>query len=266
MDDKQDNIQNKPNDDKGSRSTFPRLSLKKVLPLVKKVLELGEGDPVPRLVAFDKLGKAPNSGPSRMLVTTANGYGLTTGGYQAERLGVTDLGKSLASSTGGVLTNEVLKVLLSNDLFSKFYDKHKGKGLPSEPIAIDSLKQLASINEKDAKAAFEVFAENMKDYGFVRELSGKLTIVTQDMLDISTANKASNEASSDPVPSDAPANQPASIVIPESSLSSTKSVRQQLTPQFNFNIQIQLPEDATPEQYDAIFKSMAEHLLVLREA
>ena len=34
-----------------------------------------------------------------------------------------------------------------------------------------------------------------------------------------------------------------------------------ILPQFNFNIQVQLPENGTPEVYDAIFKSMSEHLL-----
>src|SRR3989344_3216689 len=74
-----------------SRSAFPRIPLSKVLALGEKIYELGEGDPVPRLVVFDKLGKSADSGPSRMLITTSNAYRLTTGSYQAERLGIADL-------------------------------------------------------------------------------------------------------------------------------------------------------------------------------
>lgn len=265
MDENQTNNQDRPSEDRGSRNAFPRLSLRKVLPLVKKILELGEGDPVPRLVVFDKLGKAPNSGPSRMLVTTSSAYGLTTGGYQAERLGITDLGKALASSNSSMLTQEVIRVLLSNDLFNKFYDKHKGKGLPSEPIAIDSLKQLAGLNEKDAKAASEVFAENMKDYGFIKELSGKLTVVTRDMLEITPSDEVPQVKPESSTTTDATSINDTANVNPQSSSTYVGGGKQQLMPQFNFNIQIQLPEDASPEQYDAIFKSMAEHLLVLRE-
>ena len=253
--------QNQPTigEDKGSRNAFPRISLKKVLALPKMIFELGEGDPVPRLVVFDKLGKSPGSGPSRMLITTSSSYGLTTGGYQAERLGITDLGKAVVSTGGQSLTDGIMKVLFSNDLFSKFYEKYKGKGVPSEPIAVDALKQLGGLNEKDAKASYEIFMENLEDYGFIQEFSGKPTIVTQDLLNIDASNEGVTLEKSSGVVDKGNSNQePTHQEL-------TKFGQKQLVPQFNFNIQIQLPEDATPEQYDAIFKSMSEHLLTLRE-
>lgn len=264
--DKKEQAQINANEDKGSRNAFPRIPLKKVLALPKMIFELGEGDPVPRLVVFDKMGRSAGSGLSRMLITASNAYGLTTGGYQAERLGITDLGKSIVSSDGGVLTQDVMRVLFSNDLFEKFYEKYKGKGVPSEPIAVDVLKQLGGINDKDAKAAFEIFSENLSEYGFIQEFSGKPTIVTQDLLNI--ANSTNDPSNAEPQPT---ATSPATNGnLNKQSQSHTVSSlaaasHQQLVPQFNFNIQIQLPEDATPEQYDAIFKSMSEHLLTLRE-
>lgn len=253
-------------EDKSSRNAFPRISLKKVLVLPKMIFELGEGDPVPRLVVFDKMGRSAGSGLSRMLITTSNAYGLSTGGYQAERLGITDLGKAIVSSDDGVLTQDVMRVLFSNSLFEKFYEKYKGKSVPSEPIAIDALKQLGGINDKDAKAAFDVFLENLSEYGFIQEFSGKPSIVTQDMLTISDSLTTSTPDDTEAQLTANPANGKGDSANPQAQGSNlVQSASQQLMPQFNFNIQIQLPEDATPEQYDAIFKSMAEHLLTLRE-
>ena len=48
---------------------------------------------VRKLTLFDKIGKSPDSGPSRQLITNSSLYGLTTGGYQAEFLELTPGGR-----------------------------------------------------------------------------------------------------------------------------------------------------------------------------
>lgn len=236
---------------RSARSVFPRLSLKKVLVLPEKINELGEGEPVPRLVVFDRLGKSPDSSSSRMLVTASNAYGLTTGGYQAERLGITEVGKKLAISSGALHQAAGIRVLFGNDLFAQFYERFKNKVLPDEAIAHDFLKQSGGLSDADAKAAADVFFTNLKDYGFVRELSGRLTVVSQDILDTVTVDEP-NDALPTPTADFVPGAVATPVVQAQNSLP---------TPQFNFNIQVELPENATPETYDAIFKSMSEHLL-----
>src|SRR5437763_606778 len=78
---------------------FPRVSLKKAQELADAIYNLGEGEAVRRLSVFNELQRAADSGPSRMLVTTAGGgYGLTTGSYKADKLGLTTRGISLASA------------------------------------------------------------------------------------------------------------------------------------------------------------------------
>jgi len=47
---------------------------------------------VRKLTLFDKIGKSPDSGPSRQLITNSSRYGLTKGGYQAEFLELTPEG------------------------------------------------------------------------------------------------------------------------------------------------------------------------------
>lgn len=244
----------------GSRASFPRLPLNKVLPLARQIYELGEGDPVPRLVVFDRLGKSPESGPSRMLITTSNAYGITTGSYQAERLGITDRGRNIVNSKDEQASrSNSVKTLLENELFSQFYEKYQNKGIPQEPVAVDFLKLAGNLSESDAKTAYEVFISNMTDYGFVKEMSGRPTIISQELMGLKSATEtivaqsdrdatpstATQEASSDVRTSDQP----------------TPVKTGAITPQFNFNIQVQLPENATADTYDAIFKSMAEHLL-----
>jgi hypothetical protein len=236
------------------RSPFPRLALIKVLALAKQIYELGEGDPVPRLVVFDRLGKSPDSGPSRMLVSTSNAYGLTTGGYQAERLGITDRGRAIVQSDDvAVSTAYAVKALLDNELFAQFYEKYQNKSIPQEAIAVDYLKQFGNLPEADAKVAYDVFLTNLNDYGFIKEMSGRATIISQSMMEL----VATDDTTAAPASTKAVSESHDNVRAEET----TTPTVQPIVPQFNFNIQVQLPENATPETYDSIFKSMAEHLL-----
>jgi hypothetical protein len=244
---------------KRTLNTFPRIPISKVLDLAKTIYELGEGDPVPRLVVFDKLGKSPESGPSRMLITTSNSYGLTTGSYVAERLGITELGKSIVSKDGSQRRDEIVRALLTNDLFSRFHEKYSAKGIPTEPIGEDYLKQVGSLSGADAKVAFSVFMENMKDHGFIRELSGRPTILPIGMMELKDEVKK-NDEQTPKVEMAFIAENIKSEKTPKPD-QTTPLVSPAIVPQFNFNIQVQIPDNSTAETYDAIFKSIADNLL-----
>ena len=60
--------------------------------LTTAIYEVGSGQPVRRITLFDSLGRSPDSGPSRQWITNGAKYGLTTGSYAAEFLGLTPEG------------------------------------------------------------------------------------------------------------------------------------------------------------------------------
>lgn len=241
---------------------FPRIALSKVLELSEKIYELGQGDTVPRLVVFDGLGKSASSGPSRMLVTTSNGYGLTTGNYNAPRLGLTDSGKDIAATTDTAQKNAKLADLMLKEgsLFERFYTYYTDKNVPVEAMAVDYLVREGGLKEEDAKVAFEVFMTNLRDFGFTKELSGKETIVSRELANLPKVKPAPQPTTDTPLPptqTQAPVVEtPPQVATPQAIASVMSAV-----PQFNFNIQIELPNDSSPETYDAIFKSISEHLL-----
>ncbi|MDB5185855.1 MAG: hypothetical protein JWL85_378 [Candidatus Saccharibacteria bacterium] len=242
-----------------SRSSFPRAPLSDVLKLAQSIYGLGEGDPVPRLLVFDRLNKSPESGTSRMMVTASNAYGLTTGSYSAERLGITNRGKTAINGSPDEKKAAIIETLMSNSLFVSFYENYKNKKIPDPGIGADYLKQAAGLNDKDAKQAYEIFVKNLKTYGLTREMSGRETIIPVEMVAPSinadevhspkegSVNENTRESSSG-----------------ERSVGNNPSQTANfdgIVPQFNFNIQVQIPDNASPETYNAIFKSMSEHLL-----
>lgn len=167
---------------KRKRGAFPRLSLKKTIELAEAIYELGQGEPVRRLKVFDYLKKSPESGPSRMLVTISGTYGLTAGSYQAEYLEVTEKGKAfLTAASKRMKLNLAFDILFSNEIFSKFVEYWKDKGLPSDDIATDWLIRYCHLIPQDAKACWEVIKDNMVENGLIQLSSGKNVVVSRNV-------------------------------------------------------------------------------------
>src|ERR1700722_8538137 len=59
---------------------FPASSFEEALEFAKAISRIGSGNPVRRLTLFNEIGKSPESSASRLMITNANRYGLTTGG------------------------------------------------------------------------------------------------------------------------------------------------------------------------------------------
>ena len=78
--------------------SIPTMPFEDVLHLSQAIWECASGKRVRKITLFDHLGKSPDSGPSRALITSSSKYGLTTGGYQAEYLELTEEGAK-ASNT-----------------------------------------------------------------------------------------------------------------------------------------------------------------------
>jgi hypothetical protein len=254
---------------KRAKGAFPRLSLSKVLELPRAIFELGEGEPVRRLTVFNHLGKSPDSGSSRLMVTASNGgYGLTRGGYQADYLELSDLGLRIINpDTEYDKYKAVYESLMLNDLFKGFMDRFQGKSLPpNDEIPIDFLRNSFQLSFPDGETLWSVIKDNLSDFGLIKELSGRRTIVSPEM--------ALEAIDSTPHIHRAKQHDQEEVKSPIQTIEATQSgidnhnqkMRMPLSlgetnPQFHFNIQIHLPSDASPEAYDAIFRSLSVHLL-----
>ena len=247
------------NNEKRKRGLFPRVELSKAIELVTAIYELGEGEPVRRLSAFDKLEKKPDSGPSRMLVTSANGYGLVSGGYQAEFFTLTEKGLAIASANDpNRKMAAIYDILFENDLFNAFIQKFSQKSFPNDQIAIDYLKLNHKLSEEDATSAVEVFKNNINTFRLTREFSGRNVIISKEMALESLGSFSLEEVSLPATGGNLPVNNTPQVAQP---LGKIIPSLHPIQPQIHFNIQVVIPENGTPEQYDAIFKSIATHLI-----
>lgn len=238
----------------------------------RAVYEVGQGDEVRRLIVFNHLNRAPESGPSRALVTASSkAYGLTEGGTQSTHLKLTDRGRQLVQSVNATDRQvAAYESLFSNDIFAGFIDHYKDRPLPKDDVAVDWLATNYGLPEKSARSMLNVIKANIQDFGLTQVVSGKTLIASRETAlgDMASAPAAGDEAVSVEVAP--PATTPETgngHQVPTAAEAATIATGAAVAtggsavPQIHFNVQIHIPENGSPEDYDAIFRSIGTYLL-----
>lgn len=163
---------------------FPASSFEEALEFAKGMLAFGAGQPVRRLTLFDHLGKSPESGPSRQLITNANKYGLISGSYKADQLELTPDGIKAADET--LPPRELARArakLAIEDIppFKELYQTLIGNKLPAKAALIDSIQRF-DVSSDAAEEGVDTFIVNLRFVGLLRTLSGAERIVPIDHL------------------------------------------------------------------------------------
>lgn len=225
------------------KSLFPAVPIQETQQIARVIAERNSGQPMRRLDVFEALGKSPDSGPSRIMVTASSGFGLTTGSYKAETLALTDLGTRLAvKGDKSALIDAVLNV----DIFKKFFENYKDSALPSDTPAKTFLAN-AGIPPDRTKACWGQIRENGEQCGLIQKVTGALRVLSRDhaIERMGLKTEPSAEVSE----------------LGEEIADEVKGATEIGFPSLNINLEIHLPADAKPEVYEAIFASMRKHLI-----
>lgn len=226
------------------KSLYPAVPIGEAQQIARIIAQKNAGQPMRRLDVFEELGKSPDSGPSRMLVTASSGFGLTAGGYQAQMLTLTDLGRRLAvDDDKTAMIDAVLRV----DVFKRLFEAYKGNPLPSE-VAAKSFLATAGIPAERTEACWNLVRQNGEQCGLIQEVSGAPRVLPRDHAIERMGIKQVKPT---------PPVEASGGKVPEQ----REKVAAGGLPSLNINLQIHLPADAKPEQYDAIFSSMRKHLI-----
>jgi hypothetical protein len=162
--------------------SFPAAPFEEALSLAAVIQEHGAGQRIRRLTLFDYLGKSPESGWSRQLVTNSNRYGLTAGSHAAEYIELTPLGRVATSQE--VSPRERIKARFhlaveQIEPFRQLYEQYQGTKLPAIPVLKDFLVD-AGYQKAEVGEAVETFIANAKFVGILRNLSGAERLVSID--------------------------------------------------------------------------------------
>lgn len=169
---------------KRSVRTFPTLSYEESLTLGNAIWQYASGQRIRRTTLFDHIGKSPDSGPSRSLITASSKYGITIGGYQADYIELTGTGQVATNpeETPAKRTEANFKLAIgSNSYFDMLYQQFNDMKLPSNSVMVDFLQE-QGLEEEECKKGVELFIINSKFIGIIKVLSGSERIIPIEQL------------------------------------------------------------------------------------
>ncbi|MGM4957820.1 hypothetical protein ACT4MK_21315 [Bradyrhizobium barranii] len=162
--------------------SFPAAPFEDAIDFVKSMFEFGSGEAVRRLSLFDHIGKSPDSGASRMLVTNANKYGLIKGSYTSETLELTQDGVRAVDPqipARDQLRAKIKLAIEDIEIFAKLHARFVGRSLPAKTALIDTAMELGESKDA-APEAVETFILNARYVGLLAMLSGAERLVSKD--------------------------------------------------------------------------------------
>ena len=180
-----------------SQADVPSYSLEKALSVAQALADhLGNGPATPLRVA-QALKQQPGSSTFRMLSGASVAYGLTSGGYNADQIGLMPLAKRIVrpTSEGDDLLAK-REALLKPRVLAEFFGKYKNAPVPRPDIAQNVLEDMGVPREKTGEV-FQLIVDSARLVGFIVPINDK------EYFEISS-NNISAEGTQPPLTSGSP--------------------------------------------------------------
>lgn len=170
-----------------SQSDVPGLGLEQALRVPRAIAENYAGKPVTPLKLASALNMTPSSGPFRTLCGASIAYGLTEGGYNAQEIALTPLGKRVIKplEEGDDVAGK-REAILKPRVLGEFLNRYNNSPLPRHDIAMNVLEEMDVPADK-TEAVYSLILDSAQSVGLLREIKNKqyvdLTGVDQSAAD-----------------------------------------------------------------------------------
>ena len=156
---------------------FPKVSLVDALRLAESIRDNNAGAPYNRIDLAASIDLSPESSNLRTLITASNKFGLTEGGYQADRISLTDLGRSIVSPTSDDEKSQgLLTALYRVEFFKEFFERFRNHRLPRKDLLLNTLEREFGIPNTDREQCYELLIKNATELGLLKDVSGTLYV------------------------------------------------------------------------------------------
>lgn len=166
-----------------SQSDVPACSLAKALIIAQALNDNYAKHPTKPLLVAQALDLSPTSSYFRLLTGASIAYGLTVGGYNADKIELTPLGKRIVSPTEiGDDLQAKREAVLKPRIIKEFLVKYNNSPIPQENISFNVLEDMGTTRDK-VKETYALIMENSKLVGFLKIIKEK-TYVDLDTIQI----------------------------------------------------------------------------------
>lgn len=153
-----------------SQADVPRHSLREALTVAQALTDNFAGhDTAPHQVAM-ALNISPTSSAWRTLTGAALAYGLTSGAYGSDKIGLQDLGRRATAPTEeGDDIKAKAEAALKPRVFSQFFTKYQRAKFPPDNIAKNVLQQEFGVPTERADEVLTILKDNGAFVGFIHQ-------------------------------------------------------------------------------------------------
>lgn len=146
---------------KKGTTVFPKYSLMQALRIAESVRDNNAGQPYNRIDLAKSLNTTPESSGFRMLISASSRFGITQGGYQAEKIALTDLGRKITSPTSDEeRTNGLLEALFKVEFYKKFFEKFHNHKLPRKDLLLNAPEREFGIPFNERERCYDLLINN----------------------------------------------------------------------------------------------------------
>ncbi len=156
-----------------SQADVPGCGIHEAMRVPKALRENYAGGPATPLQVASALDMTPTSGPFRALCGAAIAYGLTAGGYNAQTIELTALGKRVVAplQEGDDLAAR-REAVLKPRVLGEFLKKFNGSPLPREDIALNILDSMGVPKDRCADV-YGLITTSARTVGFLTTIKNK---------------------------------------------------------------------------------------------
>ncbi len=173
-----------------SQADVPSSSLEQALRIPRAIAENYAGGPVTPLQLASALNMAPTSGPFRSLCGASIAYGLTEGGYNAQEIKLTPLGKRVVKplEEGDDIVAK-REAVLKPRVTGEFLNKYNGSPLPRHDIAMNVLEEMNVPSDK-TESVYTLILDSAEAVGLLRDIKNKQYV---DLTGVDQSENTENE-------------------------------------------------------------------------
>ena len=202
-----------------------------------------------------------------MICGASSAYGLTSGGYNAQTIELTALGRRIVAPTEeGDDVVAMREAVLRPRVLNEFLTRYDGNPLPSDNIAGNVLEDM-SVPSDRTQQTVGLIVQSAKHVGFIEDIQGSSYINLQSEVAREKSSDPSSEASTrgdedrDSMRTRGP-DKPSiqNEQQQEDPKKPAPPVGPAGMPEVRLNLEIRIDANATADQIDQVFASMAKHL------
>jgi predicted nucleotide-binding protein len=160
----------------------PRHSLREALTVAQALTDNFAGHDTPPHQLAMALNISPTSSAWRTLTGAAVAYGLTTGAYNSDKIGLQDLGRRVTAPTQeGDDLRARAEAALKPRVFAQFFAKYHRAKFPQDNIAKNVLQQEFAVPKERVDEVFTILKDNGAYVGFIHQTKTGPFVSTDDL-------------------------------------------------------------------------------------